>query len=76
QPPLGCPTLADRPECVWPGRLQLAAGPRDASFRLEVQVFGAPARVALPGEAGAWPQDVKAAGRALAVTEADGHPAV
>ncbi|MFZ8455745.1 hypothetical protein ACO1M1_14745, partial [Staphylococcus aureus] len=45
-------------------------------FRLEVQVFGAPARVALPGEAGAWPQDVKAAGRALAVTEADGHPAV
>ncbi|MDR7297386.1 hypothetical protein J2X16_002733 [Pelomonas aquatica] len=79
QPPLGCPTLhdaADPAACVWPGRLQLSAGPRDAGFRLDVQVFGAPARVALPGEAGAWPQDVKAGGRPLPVTEADGHPAV
>lgn len=78
QPPLGCPA---QPEggaavCVWPGRLQLGAGAHEAGFKLEVQVFGAPARVALPGEAGAWPQDVKAAGRALPVTEADGHPAV
>lgn len=79
QPPLGCPAPQDAAEpavCVWPGRLQLGAGPRDASFRLEVQVFGAPARVALPGEVGAWPQDVKAAGKPLAVVEADGHPAV
>jgi len=79
QPPLGCPAPQDAAEpavCVWPGRLQLSAGPRDAGFRLDVQVFGAPARVALPGEAGAWPQDVKAGGRPLPVTEADGHPAV
>ncbi|WP_457392120.1 hypothetical protein [Roseateles sp. P5_E1] len=79
QPPLGCPTPMDAAEpavCVWPGRLQLGAGPRDATFRLEVRVFGAPARVALPGEAGAWPQDVKAGGTALAVVEADEHPAV
>lgn len=79
QPPLGCPAPHDTAEpavCVWPGRLQLTVGPHDAGFRLEVQVFGAPARVPLPGEAGAWPQDVKAAGRALAVAENDGHPAV
>ncbi|KQW45540.1 hypothetical protein ASD88_11590 [Pelomonas sp. Root662] len=77
QPPLGCPAQAEgEASCVWPGRLQLGAGARDASFRLDVQVFGAPARVALPGEAGAWPQDVKAGGRALPVTEAEGHPAV
>lgn len=79
QPPLGCPAGSadnETPVCVWPGRLQLGAGPRDASFKLEVQVFGAPGRVALPGEAGAWPQDVKAGGKALAVVEVDGHPAV
>jgi hypothetical protein len=79
QPPLGCPAGAAEgvaPVCVWPGRLQLNAGPRDATFRLDVQVFGAPARVALPGEAGAWPQDVKAGAKALPVTEADGQPTV
>ncbi|CAM3769051.1 hypothetical protein [Roseateles saccharophilus] len=79
QPPLGCPAPHDAAEpavCVWPGRLQLSVGARDAGFRLEMQVFGAPARVALPGEAGAWPQDVKAGGKALAVAESGGHPAV
>jgi hypothetical protein len=77
QPPLGCPTAQDASTvCVWPGRLQLSAAAREASFKLDVHVFGAPARVALPGEAGAWPQDVKAGGRTLAVTEVDGHPAV
>jgi len=78
QPPLGCPAEAEgeAAHCVWPGRLQLSAGAREATFRLDVQVFGAPARVALPGEAGAWPQDVKAGGKVLPVTEADGQPAV
>lgn len=75
QPPLGCPMPPEGDAaCVWPGRLQLIVGPREATFRLDVQVFGAPARVALPGEAGAWPQDVKAGGRALPVTEVDGRP--
>lgn len=79
QAPLGCPAGApegEAPVCVWPGRLQLNVSAREASFRLEVQVFGAPGRVALPGEAGAWPQDVKAAGRALPVIGADDRPAV
>ncbi|HEY0957573.1 MAG TPA: hypothetical protein VGE36_22670, partial [Roseateles sp.] len=77
QAPLGCPTPPDGDAvCVWPGRLQLNVSTREATFRLDVQVFGAPARVALPGEAGAWPQDVKAGGKALPVTEADGRPSV
>jgi hypothetical protein len=77
QPPLGCPTPPEGDAaCVWPGRLQLNVNPREATFRLDVQVFGAPARVALPGEAGAWPQDVKAGGRALPVSEHEGRPAV
>ncbi|MFG6430081.1 hypothetical protein [Roseateles sp. LYH14W] len=78
QPPLGCPAQAEgeASHCVWPGRLQLSAGAREATFRLDVHVFGAAARVALPGEAGAWPQDVKVGGRPLPVTEADGQPAV
>ncbi|RTL34815.1 MAG: hypothetical protein EKK53_25270 [Burkholderiales bacterium] len=79
QPPLGCPAGAaegEAPVCVWPGRLQVSVGAREATFRLEVQVFGAPARVALPGEPGAWPQDVKAAGRALPVLGQDDRPAV
>ncbi|MFG6414385.1 hypothetical protein ACG02S_10810 [Roseateles sp. DC23W] len=77
QAPLGCPTPPEGDAaCVWPGRLQLNVNPREATFRLDVQVFGAPARVALPGEAGAWPQDVKTSGRALPVTEADAQPGV
>lgn len=79
QPPLGCPAAPEdgaAAVCVWPGRLQLGAAPHEATFRLDVQVFGAPARVALPGEAGAWPQDVKLGGKALPVTEHEGHPAV
>jgi hypothetical protein len=79
QPPLGCPAGAaegEAPVCVWTGRLQVSVAAREATFRLEVQVFGAPARVALPGEPGAWPQDVKADGRALAVLGADDRPAV
>jgi hypothetical protein len=79
QPPLGCPAspeAAENPVCVWPGRLQVGVGARAARSRLEVPVLGAPARVALPGEAGAWPQDVKAGGRALPVTGSDGRPGV
>lgn len=62
--------------CVWPSALELRAGAVAANFRFEVQVFGGPALVALPGEATRWPQDVKAGGRALAVSEADGRPVV
>jgi len=60
--------------CVWPSRLELRAGADAAGFRFEVTVFGKAALVALPGEAASWPQDVKADGRVLAVSESDGHP--
>lgn len=62
--------------CVWPSRLEVQAGAGGASFRLEVQVFGGPMSVALPGEAAHWPQDVRSAGRALPVAEAQGQPVV
>lgn len=60
--------------CVWPSSLELRAGEQAASFRFEVQVFGSASQVVLPGEATRWPQDVKANGRALPVSEGDGHP--
>jgi hypothetical protein len=61
--------------CVWPTRLDLNASASGASFKLEVQVFGAAALVSLPGEAAYWPQDVKADGKPAAVVELDGAPA-
>ncbi|MDO9006567.1 MAG: hypothetical protein Q7V20_24245 [Aquabacterium sp.] len=60
--------------CVWPSSLELRAGTQAASFRFEVQVFGSASQVVLPGEATRWPQDVKANGRAMPVSEEDGHP--
>ena len=60
--------------CVWPSWLELRASAQAASFRFEVQVYGAVSLVALPGEATRWPQNVKANGRALAVSESDGRP--
>ncbi|RZL01857.1 MAG: hypothetical protein EOP36_09745 [Rubrivivax sp.] len=60
--------------CVWPSRLELRAGGDAATFRFEVTVFGKAALVSLPGEALSWPQAVKADGRALPVSESDGHP--
>ncbi|MFO1251012.1 MAG: hypothetical protein U1E77_07725 [Inhella sp.] len=66
---------AEQP-CVWPGHLKLQAEAGGASFRLELQVLGAPARVVLAGEPGLWPQDVKAGGQALAVSEIEGRPTV
>ncbi|MDI1260304.1 hypothetical protein [Aquabacterium sp.] len=60
--------------CVWPSWLELRAGTQAASFRFEVQVFGATSRVVLPGEATRWPQDVKANGHAMPVAENDGRP--
>ena len=46
--------------CVWPAQLELKADGSGASFRYEVQVYGPPARVQLPGAAELWPQDVRA----------------
>ncbi|MDT9001664.1 hypothetical protein RQP53_20475 [Paucibacter sp. APW11] len=62
-------------ECLWPARLALQAGASGASFRYEVEVFGKALLVPLPGEATAWPQEVKSGSRALAVVNQGGRPA-
>ncbi len=76
---LTCPRTHDGQalHCVWPSRLELKATADSARFQLDVQVFGAPAMVELPGEVGRWPHDVVAAGTApLAVVNRDGQPVV
>ncbi len=60
--------------CLWPSRLELNVSGKGAVFRLEVQVFGAPALVSLPGEPGKWPQSLKSNGAPLAVTSRDDRP--
>lgn len=60
--------------CVWPSRLELNATRTGATFRLEVQVFGTPALVALPGEPGKWPQALKANGQPLAASNREERP--
>ncbi len=60
--------------CVWPSRLEVHAGPDGATFRFEVQVFGAAALVELPGAPGVWPQALKVDGQALAATSRDDRP--
>lgn len=60
---------------VWPGAFVLEAGPAEARFVLEVQVF-AEAWVQLPGEPAFWPQDVKVNGQAWPVIARSDRPAV
>ncbi|MBK7003291.1 MAG: hypothetical protein IPH35_26245 [Rhodoferax sp.] len=58
---LKCPTAyneAQSRQCVWPSQLGVQASAQGATFRLDVQVFGGPAEVELPGEVEFWPQDV------------------
>lgn len=71
-----CPQSSGTRECLWPARLELRATATGASFRYEVQVYGEPQWVLLPGDASQWPQDVKSEGRALAVVEREARPAL
>ena len=77
QEALLCPpayNAEDDKSCVWPSALALHADPAGARFRYEVQLFGPSALVALPGEAGRWPTEVRADGQPLPVSEQDGRP--
>lgn len=60
--------------CVWPSSLAVQADANGARFRYEVQLFGPQALVALPGEPGRWPVDVRGDGQPLPVAEQDGRP--
>lgn len=78
-PEWGCPQAFDgsgSAKCVWPSQLRVMALASQGNFQMDVQVFGPPQRVVLPGEAGAWPQNVKADNKPVAVTEFEGQPAV
>ncbi|WP_374661776.1 hypothetical protein [Inhella sp.] len=60
--------------CVWPARLQLAANGQGARFTMELQVFGGPSAVALPGEESQWPQELRVNGQPAAALALDGRP--
>lgn len=64
--------------CVWPRQLQLEIKDGQGWFRSEVEVIGPRSAVMLPGEAGAWPDAVRAKGAAqpLPVVEQNGRPVV
>lgn len=73
---LGCSWLQDDKICVWPGALHLEVGERGAEFALEV-FLDRPSRVALPGDAKRFPQDVQVAGApAFVARDESGLPQV
>ena len=59
---------------IWPSKLTLNATPKKSVFDISVRVF-APAWLPLPGNAEAWPQNVKLNGETVVVVEQDGRPA-
>ncbi|MCB9739784.1 MAG: hypothetical protein H6747_10990 [Deltaproteobacteria bacterium] len=67
---LGCSWLQDDKICVWPGALHIEVGDRGAAFSLEV-LLDRPGRVALPGDAKRFPQDVEVGGAPAFVARDD-----
>ena len=59
--------------CVWPGPIDIEAVATGARFAQSVAVL-APGVVPLPGDPGAWPQDVIVDGVAAPVVEREGRP--
>ncbi|MEZ5653075.1 MAG: hypothetical protein R3E87_21280 [Burkholderiaceae bacterium] len=77
KPEARCPVHfdGDAHDCLWPGRLQLAADAAGVSFSQAVDVMVA-GRFMLPGGRGQWPVGVQVDGRAVAVVDVDGRPMV
>ena len=77
---LACPSRHDQAgsrACVWPEHLAVVIDGRQARFTLTVTVYGAPAAVMLPGEAGSWPTEVRTRqGQTLVVTGGSDQPQV
>lgn len=75
---LACPphyaSLGER-YCRWPGRLVLQVDAHGAGFAQNWQLYRE-GWVALPGDTGQWPQDVRVDDRSTAVVEHDGLPVV
>ena len=75
---LACPphyaSLGER-YCRWPGKLELQATERGASFAQDWQLYNE-GWVALPGDTENWPQDVRVDDKSVAVIERDGLPVI
>jgi len=80
-PEHACPRLVHAPgqgeawQCVWPGRLALAADAGGGQFTLDAHA-DAPAWIALPGDARHWPEQVRLDGQPAVVLEREDHPMV
>ncbi|MFW5925118.1 MAG: hypothetical protein ACOCV4_03070 [Myxococcota bacterium] len=74
-PDHGCPVTEDGTVCTWAGRLRLELGERGGSF-VQQGVTDREAWLALPGDGGHWPQQVRVDGREVPVLEREGRPAV
>jgi hypothetical protein len=77
-----CPFLATQMQndanghvCAWPGRLNLDADAKGATFSAHWRV-DAPSWIALPGDAQHWPQQVKVNGQSQPVLPHDGMPSL
>lgn len=70
-----CTPLGSTRACVWPGTLELELSSAGASFEQEVNL-GAKAFHVLPGQSGAWPEDLLVDDKARPVLSRDGHPVV
>lgn len=74
-PDHGCPLVGTERVCAWPGALAVDATPEGARLTLDVTLDRDQA-LSLPGGKGQWPQDVRAAGKALTVLDVGGVPTV
>lgn len=74
--PSRCPFLYNnyaQKSCVWPGDLSLKLGASGGEFTLKAQLYDE-GWLALPGSEERWPQQVKAGGQSLIVSERQGRP--
>ncbi len=74
-PALNCPVTAGGASCVWPGELALQVDEDGGSFAFSVRVDREIA-VPLPGERGAWPQEVLVDGLPAPVLQVSDKPMV
>ncbi|CAG7856142.1 hypothetical protein MCAMS1_00528 [biofilm metagenome] len=78
QPELGCPFIYnsfEQKRCSWPSRLTLDFGTNKGSFTIDWAVYKE-SWITLPGNQQHWPQQVSVNGKAFAVLERNGLPAI
>ncbi len=72
-PDLGCPLVNGSRACLWPGAVQVAVHRTRGTFELWVRTDRKIA-VPLPGNPGAWPQEVLVNGEQVPVLASEGRP--